>query len=89
MRTLAESEQFIQTFSCIHLLFYKQPVYKQLALGWKIAKQISELNLLSISSNKNYRLKKSGVFLCNKCKIAVTPKIRQNPAVSKELLGKF
>ena len=43
-------------------LFYKQSVYKQLALGWQNAKQLSGLNLFSLSSNKNYRLKKSGVF---------------------------
>ena len=42
--------------------FYKQPAYKQLALGWQIAKQLSALNLFSLSNNKNYRLKKSGVF---------------------------
>ena len=41
--------------------FYKQPVYNQLALGWKIAKQLSGLNPLSLSNCKNYRLKKSGV----------------------------
>ena len=40
-------------------LFYKQPVYKQLVLGWKIAKQLSGLRL---SNNKKYRLKKSGVL---------------------------
>ena len=33
--------------------FYKQPVYKQLALAWKIAKQLSGLNLVSLSNNKN------------------------------------
>ena len=43
--------------------FYKQLVYKQIALGWQIAKQLSGLNPLSVSNNKNYRLKKSGVFL--------------------------
>ena len=37
--------------------FYKQLVYKQLAPGWKIAKQLSGLNPLSLSNNKNYRLK--------------------------------
>ena len=42
--------------------FYEQPAYKQLALGWQIAKQLSALNLFSLSNNKNYRLKKSGVF---------------------------
>ena len=25
----------------LHFVFYKQPVYKQLALGWQIAKQLS------------------------------------------------
>ena len=44
-------------FSTVHLFYYKQPVYKQLALEWQIAKQLSELN-----KNKNHRLKKSGVF---------------------------
>ena len=45
------------------IFFYKQPVFKQLALGWQIAKQLSGLNPFSLSNNKNYRLKKSGVFL--------------------------
>ena len=40
----------------------KQPVYKQLVLGWQIAKQLSELNPLSLSNNKNYELKESGIF---------------------------
>ena len=34
--------------------------YKQLVLGWQIAKQLSGLKPLSVSNNK--RLKKSGVF---------------------------
>ena len=42
--------------------FYKQSVYKQLALGWEIATQLSGLNPFSLSNNKNCRLKKSGVF---------------------------
>ena len=37
--------------------FYKQLVYKQLDLGWQIANQLSGLNSLSPSNNKNYRLK--------------------------------
>ena len=41
----------------LHLVFYKQPVYKQLALAWQIAKQLSGLNPLSLSNNKNYSLK--------------------------------
>ena len=39
--------------------FYKQPVYGQTALGWRIAKQLSGLNPFSLSNNENYRLKKS------------------------------
>ena len=38
--------------------FYKEPVYKQLALGWQIAKQLSGLSPVSISNNKNYRKEK-------------------------------
>ena len=41
----------------LHLIFYKRPVYKQLALAWQIAKQLSGLNPLSLSNNKNYSLK--------------------------------
>ena len=39
-----------------------QPVFKELALRWQIAKQLSGLKPFSLSNNKNYRLKKSGVF---------------------------
>ena len=46
----------------LHLVFYKQPIYKQLALAWQIAKQLSGLNPLSLSNKKNYRLKRHGVF---------------------------
>ena len=31
----------------IHFLFYKQPIYKQLALGWQIAKHLLGLKPLS------------------------------------------
>ena len=41
----------------LHLVFYKQPVDKQLVLAWQIAKQLSGLNSLSLSNNKNYSLK--------------------------------
>ena len=44
------------------IFFYKQPFYNELALRSQIAKQISGLNLFSLSNNKLYRLKKSGVF---------------------------
>ena len=43
----------------------KQPVYKQLALEQQIAKQISGFSLLSLSNNKNCRLKKSFPFVIN------------------------
>ena len=73
----------------VHLFFYKQPVHKQPALEWQTAKQISGLNLLSLSNNKNYRLKKVDFFLCNKGKIAVKLTIHQHSAVSEALLEKF
>ena len=44
------------------IFLYKQSVYKQLALGCQIAKQLSGLNPFSLSNNKKYRLRKSGVF---------------------------
>ena len=44
------------------LIFYKQLVFKQLTLGWQISKQLSGRNPFSLGNNKNYRLKKSGVF---------------------------
>ena len=40
----------------------RKAVYKQLALAWKIAKQLSGLNVLSLSNNKNCRLKRNRVF---------------------------
>ena len=47
----------------IHLFFYnKQPGYKQLALEQQIAQQLSRLNPFSLSHDKKYRLRKSGVF---------------------------
>ena len=46
----------------LHLYFYKQPVNEQVALGWKIAKQFSGFNLISLSNNNKYKLEKSGVF---------------------------
>ena len=49
--------------SITFILFYKQPVYKQLARGCEIAKHFSELNLLSLSNIKNYRLKISVVCI--------------------------
>ena len=46
----------------IKYTFLKEVVYKQLALGWQIAKQLSGLHFLSLSNNKSYELRKSGVF---------------------------
>ena len=41
------------------VFFYEQPVCKQLALTWKIARQLSGLKALSLSNNKNSRLRKN------------------------------
>ena len=73
----------------LHFFLYKQPIYKQLAPVCQIDKQLSGLNLYSLSNNENHRLKKSGVFLCNKRKITVKPTIHQTSAVSKALWGSF
>ena len=69
---------------------YKQPVYKQLAQGWQITKQLSGPNPLSQSNNKNYRLKKNFFefflcSLCNKRKIVIKSTIHSQ----KHLLRKF
>ena len=45
-------------YAATFIFFYKQPVYKQLALKWQIAKQFSMLSPLSLSNNKNCRLEK-------------------------------
>ena len=42
--------------------FYKQPGYKQLALEQQIVQYLSRLNPFSLSHNKKYRLRESGVF---------------------------
>ena len=70
------------------LNFYKQPVYKQLALGWQIAKQLSGLTPYLLSNNEICRLKKVKFFFCNKRKMAVKVTIQQNSAISKSLLAK-
>ena len=46
----------------LHLIFYKQPVYKQLALACQIAKQLSGLKPLSLSNNKNYSFNEKWIF---------------------------
>ena len=46
----------------IHLFFTKQLVYEKVALRWQIPKQLSGLNLLSLSNNKTYRLALLGKF---------------------------
>ena len=38
----------------LHLVFCKQPVYKQLALAWQIAKQLSGVNPFSLNNNKQF-----------------------------------
>ena len=42
--------------------FYKQPVYKQVAPGWQITKQLSGLRPPSLSNSKNQKLKKTRFF---------------------------
>ena len=59
-----------------YTLFYKQPLYRHVALAWQIAKQLS-----------GYR--KVELFLYNWCEIAANPTMHQNKAVSRLLLGKF
>ena len=54
--------KYRNTNACTLSFFYKQPVYKQLALGWEIAKQLSEFNPVSLTHNKNYGLNESGIF---------------------------
>ena len=61
--------------------------FKQLAFGWQIEKQLSALKPLSLSSNKNYRLKEIKFFHFNKRKIAAKPTIYHYSAVSKAILG--
>ena len=46
-----------QGIDLLRLVFYKQPVYKQLPFAWQTAKQLSGLTPLSLSNNKNYSLK--------------------------------
>ena len=65
-----ENENYRNEFTNKHLmwyvrrypyLFYKQSVYKQLALGYQIAKQLSGLNPFSQSNNKDHSLRNSEV----------------------------
>ena len=53
----------LQSCSAVSLFFvYKPAVYKQLAQGCQIGKQLSGLKTILLSNYKKYRLKKSGVF---------------------------
>ena len=62
---LSFSENFLDRSKLqVTIIFlHKKPVYKELALRWQIAKQLSGLNPFLLSNNKNYRLNKSGVSL--------------------------
>ena len=53
------------------------------------AMQLSELNLLSLSNNKNCRLKKVEFFLYYKREVSIKLTIHQNSVVSKALLENF
>ena len=55
-------ESSINQKSITLIFFYQQLVYKQPALRWQIAKQLSGLKHFLVSNNKNYRLKNSGAF---------------------------
>ena len=44
---------------------YEQRVYKQLALEWQIAKQLSEPNPISLSNNKTRDKEKWSFFAIN------------------------
>ena len=68
---------------------YKQPVYKQLALGQKIAKHLPGFNLFHKATIKTTNMRKVESFLCNTRIIAVKPRTHQNSAVQKALLEKF
>ena len=46
------SGEFEVESTIIPQLFYKHPVYKQLALGWKISKQLLVLNPISLATMK-------------------------------------
>ena len=45
---------------------HKKPVYKRLDLGWKIPKQLSGLNAIPLSNNKNDRFKEKCSFFFSK-----------------------
>ena len=59
---------------------------KQLVFRWQIAKQFSGLNPLSLSNNKTYRFKKSGIFFLKQTKNDVKRTIYQNWTVSKRII---
>ena len=72
----------------LHFSFFcKQQVYKQLALGWQIARQRSKLDSLLLINNRDYILRKVMFFLCNKRKTVVKPTMHQDLAISKVLLS--
>ena len=52
----------IKAFDWITLSFFKQPAYKQVALGWQIAKQLLGLKRLSLSNNKKLKIKEKWSF---------------------------
>ena len=71
----------LATLGNILSFFYKQLVYKQLALGWQIAKQLLRLNPLLLNNPllvKTIDKRKVEFFLCKKREIAVKPTMYQN-----------
>ena len=74
----------------VHLsFFYKQPVYKQLALRWQIGKQLSGLNPFPLSNRKTTDERKVELFLFSKRKVAVKLAVHHNSAISNASLGTF
>ena len=85
MKKILDSSDFFYAY-----FFDNQLVYKQLTLGLQITKQFSGLKPFSSGSNKNKRLKESGVSSCNKRKIAVKQAIyTKNQLSQKHYWGNF
>ena len=66
-----------------------QPVYKQLALGWQIAKQLSGLNPLSLGNNKKLHIKEKWSFSFVINVKYLLNRYHQNSAASEALLGEL
>ena len=59
---------FVWLLGSVITFFHNQPVYKHRALEWQMSKQLLGLKPLSLSNNKNYRLRKVEFILSSKYK---------------------